>query len=102
MNQIAIMKIPMEVIVERMMINQKVCTQCNHLNPLSDYYRSKKGLYGRVAKCKSCLRDNARTNEGREGQRLRSKKYYLTDTAMADLEYIDVKQGDEELLPNKE
>lgn len=34
----------------------KVCTDCNIEKPLDEFSKHKKGLYGVVARCKSCLR----------------------------------------------
>lgn len=37
------------------MAESKICSQCNQSKPLEDFYRYKKGAFGRRAACKACV-----------------------------------------------
>jgi hypothetical protein len=39
------------------MKTERKCTKCEKVKALDDFYRSKKGSFGRVAVCKSCCRE---------------------------------------------
>lgn len=59
----------------------KVCSKCGIEKPLDDFYRAKRGLYGRRADCKQCKDKVSRlwllnTPRAQEGNRQRAKEYY--------------------------
>lgn len=62
------------------MPTEKTCTECGKTKPLEDYVRSKKGKYGREAKCKACVYAKAKAK--READPEAARKYmreYMKD-----------------------
>ena len=47
----------------------KVCTKCGKEKPLNEFYREKRGLYGRRSDCKACRRIYSQTPARKEYQK---------------------------------
>lgn len=58
-------------------IESKECTKCGEVKALSDYYKDTKGLGGRVAKCKTCEKNNKKDyyHKNKEKIAVRMAKY---------------------------
>jgi hypothetical protein len=63
-----------KMLVDNIIVEHKECSQCNNLLPLSEYHKAKRGLGGRVAKCKNCVNLYFLENKGRISEN--SRKYY--------------------------
>lgn len=63
------------IVVEKIKVNgvlvdAKKCTKCGEVKPLDEFYRDKKGIGGRLPRCKVCMRENI------EKQREAYRKWY--------------------------
>lgn len=54
-----------KIIIDDIEIFAKVCSGCNILKPLTDYYDQKKGLGGKMSRCKKCNKKYAEENKDR-------------------------------------
>ena len=43
-------------------MDQKVCTKCKVMKPLSDYHNLKTGVYGKHSNCKTCRNEYRKQN----------------------------------------
>lgn len=59
-------------------IISKKCYKCKNTKPLQDFYKQKRGKYGRKSICKSCHKILfQQTEKAKVAQRLSVKKFYL-------------------------
>ena len=77
----------------------KKCTECGKEKPLSEYHKHKQGRLGLNPKCKSCRKEFARTQRGKELQAVRGTRYRLTSEGKR-RHIIDNKKH-RKLWPNK-